>query len=229
VLGAGSARTFDNDFCFQRGLEVDVPTGMFEGKVTLPDTSDGVPALAAHNGLLFISWKGSGNENLNVEFSSDDGSSFRKKHTSPETSDVPPALAAHNGILFIAWKGSGNNNMNVAQVSLVGNSRGDISIEGIVNKVVVSTNTDASPALTSHAGLLFLAWKDSSNGKITIEYSIDNGASFINTFISGETTDTPPALVSHDGALFVAWRGSGSAANTRPTAPRHAARPWRRG
>jgi hypothetical protein len=35
-------------------------------KVILGDTTDQAPALVSHFGCLFLAWKGSGNENLNV-------------------------------------------------------------------------------------------------------------------------------------------------------------------
>ena len=88
------------------------------GKVILEDRSSTGPALASHDGRLFIAWKGSGNENLNIMFSEDDGASFKGKHISGETSDSSPDLVSHNSALFIAWKGSGNDNLNLARVGL---------------------------------------------------------------------------------------------------------------
>ncbi len=92
---------------------------MFENKVTLADTSPVSPTLASLNDQLYISWKGDGNNNLNVMCSSDDGKTFGYKYTSPETSPESPSLCAHNGQLYIAWKGDGNNNLNVAQVTVI--------------------------------------------------------------------------------------------------------------
>lgn len=210
IIDGGSPRTFDNDFCFQRGLETTIPAPILSGKTTLPDTSDGVPVLAAHSRLLFLAWKGSGNANLNVEFSSDAGQNFGGKHVSSETSDAPPALVAHNGNLMIAWKGSGNGNLNVSKVVMGEDSTGNPVINQIATPVTLSETSDTSPTLASHNGVLFLAWKGSGNSNINVNYSFDNGATFIDNFVSGQTTDTPPALASHNGSLMVAWRGSGN-------------------
>ena len=67
-------------------------------KVVLGDTSSQNPAIASLGGRLFIAWKGSGNDHLNVMFS--------------DTSDSQPSLAVHNAKLLIAWKGSGNDLRN---------------------------------------------------------------------------------------------------------------------
>jgi hypothetical protein len=96
-----------------------IPTG-FSNKVTLGDTSPVGPTLTSLNGYLFLGWKGDGNDNLNIMFSSDDGQNFGNKYTSPETSPDSPALATHNGNLYIAWKGDGNDNLNVSLVDVSG-------------------------------------------------------------------------------------------------------------
>ena len=89
-------------------------------KVTLPDTSPKSPALASMHGILFLAWKGDGNDTLNLESSADNGRTFGHKFTSDETSPQAPALCAHNGQIYIAWKGDGNDNLNVAQLTLSG-------------------------------------------------------------------------------------------------------------
>jgi len=78
------------------------------------------PALASLNGYLFLSWKGDGNDNLNLMVSNDGGQTFGGKLISGETSPESTALAFHNGNLFIAWKGDGNDNLNVSRVDLTG-------------------------------------------------------------------------------------------------------------
>jgi hypothetical protein len=176
----------------------------------LSDTSDNGPALAFNNNALFLAWRGSGNDNLNVSVSDDRGSSFHGKHTSPETSDDAPALASHNGRLFIAWKGSGNDNISVAVVNR--SSSGSHDIESISNKVILSDTTDASPAIASHNGNLYLAFKGSGNDNLNVMVSTDNGASFSDArkHISAETSSDSPALVSSGAGLYIAWKGSGN-------------------
>jgi hypothetical protein len=121
--------------------------GRIVQKVSLPETSSHRPAIAIYEGRLFIAWKGSGNDNLNILCSQnlslgvmpsfDSG----KTHTSPETSDDAPALAVHRGILYIAWKGSGNDNLSVAQVDVTDLGNGELQINGIGEKII---NTVAS-------------------------------------------------------------------------------------
>jgi hypothetical protein len=100
-------------------LSTGIPSGL-SNKVTLGDTSPTSPTLGALNGYLFLGWKGDGNDNLNLMFSSDNGQNFGGKLTSPETSDTALAVTVNNGSLFIAWKGSGNDNLNVSLVGLTG-------------------------------------------------------------------------------------------------------------
>jgi hypothetical protein len=99
--------------------DVGSPTG-FSNKDILGDTSPIGTALSSLNGYLFLSWKGDGNDHLNLMFSSNDGQSFSGKLISPETSPDSPSLTLHNGNLFIAWKGDGNDNLNVSRVDLTG-------------------------------------------------------------------------------------------------------------
>jgi hypothetical protein len=71
------------------GGEVDLfynssSTAVFNGKVVLPDTSPDSPSLASLNGNLYLAWKGDGSDELNVEYSSNNGASFGNKYTSFE-------------------------------------------------------------------------------------------------------------------------------------------------
>jgi len=174
-------------------------------KVTLPDTSPKSPALASLNGRLYLGWKGDGNDNLNVEYSADDGVTFGNKYTSPETSPQAPALCVHNGNLYIAWKGDGNDNLNVARVNISGNS-----ITGFVNKVILPDTSPVSPALASLNGRLYLAWKGDGNDNLNVEYSADNGATFGNKYTSPETSPQPPTLCVNNGKLYIGWKGDGN-------------------
>ncbi|TCZ58777.1 M12 family metallopeptidase [Roseicella aquatilis] len=185
----------------------DSVTGLAD-KITLPETTDNAPALAFHDNALFLAWRGSGNDNLNVAVSDDRGGSVRGKHVSPETSDDAPALASHNGRLFIAFKGSGNDNINVAQVSRQPGGTRDVAPLGA--KVTLGDETDAAPALASHRGNLYLAFKGSGNDNLNVMVSTDNGATFGRKHVSAETSSHAPALVSSGGTLYIAWKGSGN-------------------
>ena len=87
-------------------------------RVTLPDTSDAAPALASHNGRLYLAWKGSGNPQLNIEVSDDGGHTFGRKMVFSDTTQHGPALVSHEGQLILAWTREGANHLDVATVSL---------------------------------------------------------------------------------------------------------------
>jgi hypothetical protein len=144
-----------------------------EEKVVLGDTSKQAPALASHNDRLFLAWKGSGNDNLNLMFSNNNGASFEGKRTFDDTSHHAPALASHNGRFFLAWTGRGDGNLNVARVTLFANTAGGFGIEGLEAKVVLGDTSEQASALASHNGRLFLAWKGAGNGNLNLISSRD--------------------------------------------------------
>jgi hypothetical protein len=85
-------------------VDFDFGTNSFNGlnKTTLPDQSPCAPAIASLNGRLYVAWKGDGNDNINVMYSTDNGRTFIDKLTSPETTPVAPCLVSHNGKLIIS-------------------------------------------------------------------------------------------------------------------------------
>jgi hypothetical protein len=90
----------------------------------LDQTSHAGPGLASLDGVLYLTWTGTGNNQLNI-ISSTDGVSFSGgPFISAETSPDGPALQAGNGNLFTAWTGTGNNQVNVAQLVAEGGAIG---------------------------------------------------------------------------------------------------------
>jgi hypothetical protein len=190
-------------------LKIDGVEGL-EEVVTLAATTDKAPALASHDGRLFVAWRGSGNKQLNLAFSEDNGLTFKGTRTLAEASDEPPALASHAGSLFLAWTGLDNEKLNVARVVLFGNTAGGFGIEGLEGKVVLGDSSGGGPALASHDGRLFLAWLGSGNDNLNLAFSLDNGASFTGKMTFGEFSSHGPSLASHPAGLFLAWKGSGN-------------------
>ena len=199
--------------------------GPIVAKTILPETSSHSPTIAFFEGRLFIAWKGSGNDNLNILCSQQLSASTmitsfdsRKKHISGETSDNAPTLTVHRGGLFIAWKGSGNDNLNVGLVDFIDRGGEDFDIRGIVNKMILRDTSNEAPALASHDNNLFIAWKGSGNDNLNLMYSqlFSPDTKQIGDFrtdlkhISQETSDEAPALASHRGKLFIGWKGSGN-------------------
>ncbi|WP_146072008.1 hypothetical protein [Bryocella elongata] len=177
-----------------------------EGKVTLGDTSPLGPALASFNGIIYIAWKGDGNDNLNVMCSTDDGHTFINKMTSPETSPAAPSLCVHNNTLFVAWRGDGGNaDLNVARVSVAGDH-----ITGLSNKVTLSDTSPFTPAIASSNGRLFIAWRGEGNTNLNVMYSSDNGASFGHKCTSSETSAQAPSLSVMNNTLYISWKGEGN-------------------
>jgi len=177
-------------------------------KVILSETTDAAPALASSNGRLYLAWRGSGNPQINVAVSDDDGRTLTLKTTFGDSSDHAPALAAHNGKLFMAWTGRGNEQLNVAEVILIGNTAGALQI-GLENKVVLGETSSAAPALASHLGRLFIGWKGSGNNQLNAACS-DDGRTFNLKATFGDSSELAPALTSHAGRLFVSWVGRGN-------------------
>jgi hypothetical protein len=181
------------------------------GPKALPgETTTTTPVLASHNGRLFLAFKGAGNSAINVMYSEDGGLSFHGKFILAETTDIAPALASHNGRLFLAWKGSGNENINVAKVVLIGNTAGGFGIGGLEDKIVLGESTNASPALASHQGRLFLAWKGADNDQLNLAFSDNNGLGFTGKRVLGDASDRAPSLFSAGNRLLLAWKGSGN-------------------
>lgn len=170
-------------------------------KVTLGDTTPKSPALA-YQGALYLAWKGKGNPNLNVMYSTDYGRTFGHKHTSNETTDDAPALCGHNGQLYIAWKGHNNDNLNVALVAV---SAGTIT--GLVQKVVLHDTSPLGPSLASLNGRLYIAWKGKGNNNLNVMCSTDNGRTFGHKHTSNETSEQAPSLAVHGGQLYITWAG----------------------
>lgn len=176
-------------------------------KAVLGDTSDQSPAIAFHNGRLFMAWKGAGNENLNLIASDIGKMSFSIKKTFADTSPYAPALVSHNGQLFLAWTGVGEGKLNVAKVTL--SDRGGLSIDGLEGKIVLGDTSEQSPAIATHNGRLFLAWKGTGNNNLNLMFSDPNGTSFPGKMTFADTSPFAPAIASHNGRLFFAWTGIG--------------------
>jgi len=207
--GSGNQNLSVAQFYTTDALDID-GVERIERKSILADTTEQAPALASHSGRLFLAWKGAGNHNLNLMFSDDNGATFRGHVTISDTSELAPALASHNGRLYLAWTGRDNKKLNVAKVILFANTAGGFGIEGLEGKVVLGDSSEQAPALASHNGRLFVAWKGRGNHNLNLMFSNDNGATFVGKSTFGESSELAPALTSHGGRLFLAWTGRGN-------------------
>jgi hypothetical protein len=78
---------------------------------TSSETSDAGPALCSIRDRLFLAWKGAGNDDLNLMYSNDGGTTFRGKVLLGEASPFTPSLAvnparAQDYQLLMAWTGT---------------------------------------------------------------------------------------------------------------------------
>lgn len=173
-------------------------------KATLPESSARGPAVASHGGHLFIAWKGSGNDNLNVGVLSGDLKSLVDKHISSETSSHAPALASSGDELLIAWKGSGNDNLNGAKVEWgLADSAGRVSIDGLGVKSTSPETSEAGPALASDGSL---GWRGSGNDALNVGEGVWN----VETTTLSESSDVAPALTWLSPGIYLAWKGAGN-------------------
>ncbi len=188
-----------------------------EGQKDIPgELSGAAPTLAGHAGRLFLAWKGSGNDSLNLMLSGDGGVSFGFKRTFGETSDRSPALVSDGGGLLVAWKERDDaeehlaRHISVARVSLFANTSGAMGIEGLVDKVVLPEMTEQAPALAFHQGRVYIAWVGVGNRRLNLAVSTDRGKSFPTKRILDQTSDAAPALASTEAGLVLAWKEAGS-------------------
>ncbi|MCU7756879.1 G1 family endopeptidase (plasmid) [Bacillus cereus] len=176
-------------------------------KVILEDTSPVSPSITSFYGNIYISWKGDGNDNINVMVSTDNGVTFGKKYISTESSDDTPVLVAGDNNLYIAWKGSSNDNLNVAIVDI---DKQTGAPTGFSNKIILEDTSPVRPALAFLDGSLYLAWKGDGNDNLNVMVSEDNGRTFGNKYISSETSPEAPTLCVNNGSLFIGWKGDGN-------------------
>jgi hypothetical protein len=177
-------------------------------KFTSGETSPRPPALCAHNGKLFIAWKGDGNDNLNVaqvQVAGHKVTGFTNKVTLGDTSPESPTLASLNSRLYLGWKGDGNDNLNVMYSSDDGATFG--------NKYTSPETSPEAPGLSAHHGNLYITWKGDGNDNLNVaqvQIVGSNITGFINKVTLGDTSPVSPALASANGRLYLSWKGDGN-------------------
>ena len=177
-------------------------------KFTSGETSPRAPALCAHNGNLYIGWKGDGNDNLNVaqvQVAGHGVTGFTGKVTLGDTSPQSPALASLNGRLYIGWKGDGNDNLNVMYSSDNGQTFG--------HKFTSPETSPQAPGLCAHNGNLYITWKGDGNDNLNVaqvQIAGNNITGFTHKVILGDTSPVSPTLASANGRLYLGWKGDGN-------------------
>ncbi|HXM01223.1 MAG TPA: hypothetical protein VN939_01385 [Chthoniobacterales bacterium] len=143
----------------------------FPNRYSSPETSTQAPTLCANNVLLFIAWKGDGNDNFNVAsgvFSLNPNytPAFGGKIVLSETSPLCPALTYDlaRSRIYIAWKGDGNDSLNLMYSTFVNIGDGSGEWQKFGDKLISTIDSPQAPALCnngasqSSASNLFISW-----------------------------------------------------------------------
>ena len=172
------------------------------------DFSDARPALAQLNGKVYLAWKGSGNQQLNVaqlQYATAAGGwgnpAIGSRIGIAAISDVGPALVSHGGQLVLAWKGVDNGAVNVAFWD-----PGTLSFGGILTFGEV---TIAEPALVSHDDRLLVAWTG-YDGHMNVAELPPKSATLAGKITLPDTSEHGPTLASFQGRLFLALQQGGT-------------------
>jgi hypothetical protein len=185
-----------------------------KGVYPLPETTACTPSLAVHNDLVFLAWKGEGNQRFSISISDDGGRSYRHKYTTTEEqTDRSPSIASHDGKVYIAWKGVDNRSLlNIAQLELSVDEHGETYIKKMTAKNTYhDVSITAGPALTSHEDHLWVAFKPRAGTWVTIgrvEPGVNSTSSkFVQVQNLMQAVEWQPSLVSHNGVLVASWKG----------------------
>lgn len=175
-------------------------------------TTSEAPSVAELDGDVFVCWKGAGNDNINIAVWSRATNTLGNTTVFTDTCAHSPSLTVHKRNLYVAWRGSNNKNLNLARVPLA--RAGDTwTVVGQLSGTKITPPNEYSeqaPAIASHRGWLYLAYRSIGDGHIHVSYSKDDGATFHTALDSSDTCEHAPAIVSHQGELLLAWRGSGN-------------------
>ncbi|MGD8719514.1 MAG: hypothetical protein PVH29_11935 [Candidatus Zixiibacteriota bacterium] len=160
----------------------------------------GGPALARHDGRLFLAWiayDGTGK----VRFvSSRDGIYFEPAFTAPWKSGPGIALASCYGRLYFAWTAPGpGGNFYVGWC--------DECDGRPAGWARLPFQSKTGPALAAFNGNLYAAWAGYEN-RITVARLHEDGDVDHRSVVTlnGASIDGP-ALAAHEGRLYVAWAG----------------------
>ncbi len=205
-------------------------TGWAPQKPVLGVGTSAAPALAVYNGLLYMAWKGAGDDTgiwfttgvqadgsinwarqLNVTFFDSQGT----QQWIPVGTSDRPSLTVYNGQLYMAWKGAGDDEgiWWTSFQSFEGNVPG-APPGGLGQAQVPGVGTTNGPALAAYNGLLYLAWKGAGDDTGIWFRAAVKGDPFLlwqtpQQNVPGVGTSLGPALTAYSGLLYMAWKGAG--------------------
>jgi hypothetical protein len=151
-------------------------------KVTLTETSEAAPGIAAFEGSFYLAWTGTDGR-LNLVRSTD-GLHFQDKIILSERSRhmASPSLTVFEGKLYLAWNGADQH------VNVMSSSDG----RNFGNKVTLGETSYVGPVVAAYSGKLYLAWTG-TNRYLNVISSSD-GRNFGDKVTLRETATDSPAL-----------------------------------
>ncbi|WP_322872192.1 phosphatidylinositol-specific phospholipase C domain-containing protein [Streptomyces goshikiensis] len=139
------------------------------------------PALTAFNGKLYLAYTGTNANEPNI-LSSADGTTWSSQTRLPGRADTGPALAVRDNVLHCAYGASGEIWYNWSTNSAATSWTKSYQVPG--------AGTAHAPALATHQGKLYLAYRRTLSGKITIHTNTSSGWG-ASIDLPGTTLSTP--------------------------------------
>lgn len=132
----------------------------------LIEQSERGPAIATFDGRLYLAWRGTDSNLLNLMRSSDGGATFTDKFTSPWITDASPSLVVLNGELYVAWKS--DEVITMGKVQTVPGALVPVNFVWQQGASVEDTSSSA-PSLAAAGATGCLAWKGAGNRNLNSE------------------------------------------------------------
>jgi Peptidase A4 family len=146
------------------GLANGLPDAISNKLTIQTETTSANPSLASQNGVLFLAWKNSNNNHINVMQSTDSGRTFFDKFTSTEESPSGPTLCPVTGIkLLIGWRGN-NDYLDLAAIGMRNGNIGGFGPDPAYFNEVKIKNFDVHPGDSIACTILYA--RDLSSGTI---------------------------------------------------------------
>ena len=163
-------------------------------------TSTG-PALAL-NGVLGMAWEGTGQNNIWVSVSRDNGTTWspQQELTQVATRNAP-ALGVVGGKFVMAWRGLGQDNIWVATSS--------DGLSWSPQTELGDRSTSAGPSLACAGNVMVMAWKGSGQSNIWVATSTDGIHWSGQVELTDRASQDGPAVAAAPGKFAMAWRGLG--------------------
>src|SRR3989441_1643949 len=190
------------------------------GGFTLGYTSDEAPALASHNGALYLAFAGEdGHLYLDFKFNGKPNWGPGAVDTGQLTDDAPTLISLDNQ-LFLGWTGT-DEHLNVARVNTAANGTiMNLSPAGEAGGVSLGYTSDVGPALASLNGALYLAHAGQDDN-LYLDFKAFKAPDYLTGTLRGgksnwgpgaiptsQRTEVAPAMAALNNRVFFAWTGT---------------------